>query len=92
MNKLVSYWQLVNYNLSSLCLAFQCLLPLQPLRGSFPRVQAALGELASLAQNLVCQRGQVRSSLLDGIQEALTQFRNHTLSLKQVRCVISGCK
>ena len=60
------------------------------MKGNFPRVHAALSELDSFARQLISDhRGHTRSSLLDGIQEALTQFNRLSLSLKQVHTLVT---
>ncbi len=51
-----------------------------------------MDELASLARDLLAPRdgcGVVRTSLLDCVQEAVTQFRRHVQSLKQVIKLLS---
>jgi hypothetical protein len=61
------------------------LFPLQPIKGNLPRLQGALGELRSFADELSAgqRRSYMRSSLFDGIQEALMQFKRHFHSVKQ---------
>jgi hypothetical protein len=63
----------------------ECLFPLQPIKGNLPRLQGALGELRSFADELSAgqRRSYMRSSLFDGIQEALMQFKRHFHSVKQ---------
>ena len=71
----------------SLSLCPQCLFPLQPLKGNYSRVQSALRELHSITSHYIGRGGvrdsMIRGSLLDGIQEALSQFNRLLQATKQ---------
>ena len=75
----------------SLSLSPQCLFPLQPLKGNYSRVQSALRELHSITSHYIGRGGvgggvrdsMIRGSLLDGIQEALSQFNRLLQATKQ---------
>lgn len=54
------------------------------MKGNFSRLLAALNELKSLSAGAVCGRGQVKGCLLEGLQEALVQFKRLSQSSKQV--------
>ena len=62
----------------------QCLFPLQPVRGNFPRVMLALNELKSLSRSVLTRRLNARDCILDGIKETLAQFSRMAQVSKQV--------
>ena len=62
----------------------QCILPLLPVRGNFPRVLTALTELRSLTRSMVARQHLMRGCVLEGLQEALTQFKRLSQNSKQV--------
>ncbi len=61
----------------------QCIFPLQPVKGNFPRVMSAVNELRSLARSMVV-RPQSRGCLLEGLQDALAQFHRLSQNVRQV--------
>lgn len=63
----------------------QCVLPLQPVRGNISRIQAALSEFKSLAKSVVARQHMVRGCILEGLQEALAQFKRLSVNSKQVK-------
>lgn len=63
----------------------QCILPLQPVRGNFSRVLAALNELKSLCRSVLPPRHcGPRGCVLEGLQQALAQFNRLSQNSKQV--------
>ena len=64
-------------------LPVQCIFPLQPVRGNYPRVHTALNELRSIAREVFVGTNS-RGCVLDGLQEALGQFHRVVQSSKPV--------
>ncbi|XP_019850609.1 PREDICTED: meiosis 1 arrest protein-like [Amphimedon queenslandica] len=81
------------FSLSVLRTYTECLFPLQPLKGNYSRVQSALLELYSITNRYIGGKeggggvarhsSLIRGSLLDGMQEALSQFQRLLQATKQ---------
>ena len=72
----------------------QCIYPLQPVKGNYSRVHAAMNELKSLASSLKARQishtgtggGGYRGCVLEGFQESLAQFQRFSQNFRQVSC------
>ena len=69
----------------------QCIYPLQPVKGNYPRIHAAMNELKSLASSLKLRQtpshaGGIgyRGCVLEGFQESLAQFQRFSQNFRQV--------
>ena len=69
------------------CWNAQCILPLQAVKGNYPRILTALNQLKSVARD-VSVDSRSRGCVLDGLQETLVQFQRLNQTSRPVCCLL----
>ena len=65
----------------------QCILPLQAVKGNYPRILTALNQLKLVARD-VSVDSRSRGCVLEGLQETLVQFHRLNQTSRPVCCLL----